>query len=235
MDLRSLTASPLTVHPRSVDLPRHSPALDLPSGEPASVDPDPATLPPSQPITGELVCASDELQLKPDHRKKTDFRRSKYKIKDSKIRRAVLVIMAMRASGHTHQEIADELQYSVKTIASYIRIGYEKGWIEKRDLRHPDDYVDTVIVPKVMRNVEECLDARNQLGLPDRDMTIEAAKGTGVFKVHKSGTDQPIVNQQMALKVQIEMPHGHGQTPGLVPRTGTIGGQPSYRETGDDS
>ena len=144
-------------------------------------------------------------------------------ILDKRLRKWTALIVALRINGKTNPEIAEELGLSLNTIKSYIRRAMDKGYLKAADMSDPDDRLDHVIIPQVLNNVEELLYARDALGLPLRDVTIEAAKGTGVFKNHSVNKATTAPPTMMALKVEVVMPPNSG-TP--VPNSGTMGGSP---------
>jgi hypothetical protein len=154
-------------------------------------------------------------------------RKSKPKpIKDTKLRKVVGLILALRVQGKSRAEIAEELELTENTVKTYLYRAKKKGLIDSNSFDDPNDVLDTVIKPKVVENIEALLAWKNpKTGLPSMDMTIETAKGIGVFQTHqvqKGGTVQNA--NAFALKVQIHMPpNAQGALPDA--RLGTMGGR----------
>ena len=145
-------------------------------------------------------------------------------ILDKRLRKWTALIVALRINGKTNSEIAEELGLSLNTIKSYIRRAMDKGYLKASDMSDPEDWLEHVIVPRVLGNVEELLLARDEkTGLPLENVTLEAAKGTGVFKNHSVNKSAPVAQTMMALKVEVVMPPNSG-TP--VPISGMMGGSP---------
>lgn len=120
--------------------------------------------------------------------------------KDSRIYKTVMSIIAMRAQGIPRSDIADALGITMNTLQTYLGRANAKGWINLASFTNPDDQLEVVIRSKTVRNVNEFLDLRSE------KVTIEAAKGLGMFKQHqvvKSEGQGPTV---LALKVHVEMP-----------------------------
>lgn len=137
--------------------------------------------------------------------------------KDSKVYKTVLAVIAMRAQGVKMKEIGEALGHSEDVLRQYLSRAYKRGWINTREMDAPDDALD-LLKSKVVRNVEEFLDQR------DKDVTVETAKGVGLFKTHQVMKGETTQQVGFALRVQVEMPPmPAGQTPVTI-RPGTIGG-----------
>lgn len=147
-------------------------------------------------------------------------RRRKAGPKDSKIYKVVRMVIAMRAQGIAAREIAEDLGYSTETIRNYVHRAYQRGWINISAFNDIDDKLEFAMKNKVVSNLMGLLNEG------DKDVTIEAAKGLGLFKTHQVAKVESQQNVGVALKVQVEMPPAiHVRnTPQLRP--GTIGGAP---------
>lgn len=94
-------------------------------------------------------------------------------------------------------EIAEKMGLSAKRLYEVITAGKEAGLIEFSD---PMDRIDYEIVPKIVNNLIEFLDAK------DKTVTIEAAKGT-LFKAYQESRGLNEQNQTV-LALKIEVPDG---------------------------
>ena len=118
-------------------------------------------------------------------------------------RTRVLQIVELRARGMDDHEIADTLGLSYKTIRGYLTKAANEGWLR---FENPFDRFEHEIVPKVVDNIAHFIKKR------DKQMTIEAAKGAGIFKSYgsvKSESDTP----QTVLALKIETVQPPGDTP----------------------
>lgn len=138
--------------------------------------------------------------------------------KDSKIYKTVLAVIAMRAQGVKMKEIAETLGHPEDVLRQYVSRANRRGWINMSSFDNPDDQLEYVLKHKVTRNVNEFLESR------DKDVTLEAAKGLGMFKTHQVVKGETTQQIGFALRVQVEMPPTpSGQSPVSI-RPGTIGG-----------
>lgn len=140
--------------------------------------------------------------------------------KDSRVKRTVFAALAMKAQGKTNSEIADACGITKNTLKTYMYRAHVRGWLTVASLEDPDDALEIVLKTKTVRNVDEFLDARN------REVTIEAAKGLGLFKTHQIVKNDNVAPIAFALSVNVEMP-----PPGIAPQTariGSVGGQPYF-------
>ena len=116
-------------------------------------------------------------------------------VKDASPRSKVAEWVLMRAEGTSNAVIAKKLCISLPLLETYIYKGCKEGWLK---LHSPTDRMEHVIVPKIVDNVEHFIDAK------DRTMTIEAAKGMGIFKSHQAikveGQSSPTM---LALKIEM--------------------------------
>ena len=147
--------------------------------------------------------------------------------KDSKIYKTVMATIALRAQGKRGKEIADVLGYSEDTIRTYMKRAVKKGWVNGGTLDDPNDRLEYTIADKVVDNIQEVLGERNEDGHVTggaREMTIEAAKGLGLFKSHQVVKGDQTIGVGLALRVQVELPHHVVQNSAITVRPGTVGG-----------
>lgn len=151
-------------------------------------------------------------------------------ITDKKLRKVVGLILALKVSGKSRREIAEELEISENTVKTYLWRAKKRGYLQADSFDDPNDVIETLIRPRVVENIDALLNWKNpKTGLPSMDMTIETAKGIGVFQQHTiaKGQTGPAMNANV-LKVQIVMPPNmSGQTEA---RTGAMGGRPAVLE-----
>lgn len=140
------------------------------------------------------------------------------KFKNSALRKTVVKILALRTRGLTMEDIGKSLGLSKNTVTSYLYRAGKNGWLE--DLDDPKDGLDFDVMHKVVRNMHDALDSKDE----DRrdSMTKEIAKGT-IFKRYDADAAQQ-APPMTVLAVRIEMPEG---TPRTM-RPGTAVGVPQY-------
>lgn len=97
--------------------------------------------------------------------------------KDTSTRGKVAEFCNLRAAGFNNTEIAAHLHVTRQRLNAMIRQAVKEGWLVFDD---PEARFEHEIAPKVAANVVYWLDAK------DKQMTIEAAKGLGLFKSHQS-------------------------------------------------
>lgn len=150
--------------------------------------------------------------------------------KDSKIRKAVVAAIALKAQGFKWDEIAEQLHLTKQTIQTYVKRANQVGWINLDSFNDPDDQLEHVIKSKVTKNLNAVLTEVNADGeLTNRavDVTLEVAKGTGLLKQHQVVKSDQTSTVGVALKVQVDMPPSlSGAAPTI--RSGSIGGQPAF-------
>lgn len=153
--------------------------------------------------------------------------------KGSKVRKAVLVYLALKAQGFTMSEIAEHLGLSKLTISTYVKKANAAGWINLDSFDDPADKLEYVLKSKAVRNINQVLDevvtdSESGASAPtDRavDVTMKVAHGTGLLKQYQVTKSDSVAQVGVALKVQVEMPP-NASTP--VIQTGSIGGQPAF-------
>jgi len=113
-------------------------------------------------------------------------------------RMRVLRFVQLRAQGLRNTEIAEILGITPHTLNTYICRAAKDGWLKFTD---PMERFAMEIVPKVVDNIEYYIDKK------DKTMTIEAAKGGGIFKNYqaiKMETNAP--QAVLALKIETISP-----------------------------
>jgi hypothetical protein len=98
--------------------------------------------------------------------------------------------------GLDNQEIAVKLDLSYQTVRNLVYKANKAGLIHYDD---PMERFENLIVPKVVDNIDYWI------GQKDKKMTIEAAKGAGIFKSHQAIQVEGIAPQTV-LALKIEMP-----------------------------
>ena len=109
-------------------------------------------------------------------------------------RSRVLQIVELKSRGLNTKEIAETLGLTPHTINSHISKAASEGWLK---FQNPFDRFEHEIIPKVVDNIAYYIKKR------DKTMTIEAAKGGGVFKTYgsiKTESDSP--HTVLALKIE---------------------------------
>lgn len=148
---------------------------------------------------------------------------------DSKVRKTVMHIIAMRLAGIEETEIAKSLGIARSTISHYIYLAGKNGWLTAQDVPDPKDRLEYQLVHKVMDNLEEALDddARHETsGIKVRHaVALKIAEGT-VFKKFDQAVIQPH-QKNTVVAIRIEMPPGEPQQV----REGTLGGVSNYIDT----
>ena len=152
--------------------------------------------------------------------------------KDSRVRKAVVATIALRAQGFTYREAAEHLGLTRSTVHTYMQKARKEGWISDQVFADPSDRLEHVLQSAVVQNLEMVLketraDAELDTALSDRalDITKEVAKGTGLFKQHQVVKGEGGAQVGFALKVDVVMPAA-----GTVPtvRPGSTGGTPYF-------
>lgn len=196
------------------DLQQSSPAVEQTVDREVSL--------PSPELAAPLVSAASPPALTVIEKRKAKARKRRLSLKqpkDSKVRRTVFAALAMKAQGKRNDEIAEACGITKNTLKVYMFRAHQRGWLTIQSLEDPDDALEIVLKSQTVRNLHEFLEKR------DKDVTIESAKGLGLYKTHQvMKTDQPAA-LAFALSVNVEMP-----PPGIaqVPRLGSVGGQPYF-------
>ena len=92
-------------------------------------------------------------------------------------RARVVQWIALRAKGLTNKEIATALGIAPRSLNNAIYRANKAGWLK---YNNPTERFENEIIPKVVDNID------HWINLKDKTMTIEAAKGAGIFKSHQA-------------------------------------------------
>lgn len=129
----------------------------------------------------------------------------------------------MRQAGLGEDEIAGALGLSRSTLKGYVYKAGRNGWL---DLDDPKDRLEYQVLHKVVKRLDEALDAGN-----DRVLNTGMKESTAVALKVGEGTlfkqfdkDPGASMQQTVVAIKIEMPPG---VPTAI-REGTTGGAPAY-------
>lgn len=133
---------------------------------------------------------------------------------DRSFRTRVLQIMALRQKGLSNQQIADRLGLQLSYIKTLVWRAGKEGWLKFED---PAERFENELMPKVVDNIAYWLDQK------DKKMTIEAAKGGGLFKTHQSLKVEGQAPSQV-LAIKIEMPPTGNMA--STPTAGKVVGKP---------
>lgn len=147
--------------------------------------------------------------------------------KDSKVFKAALACLAMRAQGLGYEEISEQLGLAKSTLQQYLKIARRKGYLNIQSFDGAEDKLENVIKDQVANNLHELVNERvdetNVLTARAGEITLEVAKGTGLLKQHQVVKTDGQTNVGFALRVVVET------APGYAPavRPGAIGGTPA--------
>lgn len=137
-------------------------------------------------------------------------------IRDSKLYKCCMAIIALRAQGQTHEQIGEALGLTRNTIQTYLARAHRRNLLKLDDFDLPNDAIDVVLRSKVVRNVDLLLDNH------DKDTTLK------VFELLNPVQKQeaPIQQNQMVLQVRVDLPPQATMLTGspVTIRAGTIGG-----------
>ena len=121
-------------------------------------------------------------------------------MEDNSFQARLAQIAAFKAMGLNLTEIADKLGLAYSTVKNVVSKANKQGLIHYDD---PFERFENMIIPKVVDNIEYWIDQK------DKRMTIEAAKGAGIFKAHQAIKVEGQVPQTV-LALKIEMPEASG-------------------------
>lgn len=121
-------------------------------------------------------------------------------MEDNSFKARLAQIAAFKAMGLNLTEIADKLDLSYSTVKNIVSKGNKQGLIQYDD---PFERFENMLIPKVVDNIEYWLNEK------DKKMTIEAAKGAGIFKAHQAIKVEGQAPQTV-LALKIEMPEASG-------------------------
>ena len=137
---------------------------------------------------------------------------------DSPVRESALKIVAMRAMGMDDDAIGEVLGVKRQTVQNYLCLAGSQGWLD--GLPDPKDRIKYDLMHKVLRNIDETLDADDPVRRGD--YALKVAEGTIFKEFGEQQTQQFSPSTLVAIK--IEYPPGEPQTI----RAETIGGRPAY-------
>lgn len=121
-------------------------------------------------------------------------------MEDNSFKARLAQIAAFKAMGLNLQETADQLGLAYSTVKNIVTKANKQGLIQYDD---PFERFENAIIPKVVDNIEYWIDQK------DKKMTIEAAKGAGIFKAHQAIKVEGQAPQTI-LALKIEMPEAYG-------------------------
>lgn len=136
----------------------------------------------------------------------------------SVVRDKAAQIAAMRIQGHSDAEIAEAVELQPRTLKQYLYLAAKNGWLRFDD---PGDRLNIGLANKIVDNVEYHLNKK------DKVMTIEAARGIGLFKSHqtiKNESETP--NMLLALKIEMPEPKDGSTAVQVAVPAGAIMGAP---------
>lgn len=139
------------------------------------------------------------------------------------------ILQLKMTEGLTHPEVAKRLGISTDAVGRYLYLAGKEGWFTTPDI---EDHLTYVTSHKIVKNVDQQL-AGDDLTPQQQEMTIAAAKGRGLFKVHESGKGEgPQQSLVLGVKIEVVQPGQHAST---VQQTGVRqlsdeSGVPAYQE-----
>lgn len=132
---------------------------------------------------------------------------------DSKMRKRVAKILMYKLQGYKGPAIAKKLGMSEDNVRHYMYIAGKNGWLNASGtaLTDPAEELAFNASHKAVRNINLALDG---VALPPgmQEMTLETAKGLGLFKNHSAIKSEGAAPSNMLI-VQFEMPRGEHPDP----------------------
>ncbi len=114
------------------------------------------------------------------------------------LRGRIVEFIGMRANGMSNVAIAKAMGIHPHTLNTHICKAIKDGWLKFDD---PVSRFENEIVPKVVDNIDFFINQR------DKTMTIEAAKGAGVFKSYQAIRTETTAPQTiLAIKIETISP-----------------------------
>lgn len=98
-------------------------------------------------------------------------------VSETDFRSRIAAIVMFKQQGLTNAEAAEKLGLSPSTVHSYLSKARSQGILQ---LYSPADILEHEVLPKVIENITFFLDKKSE------KMTIETAKGLGLFKSHQA-------------------------------------------------
>lgn len=117
-------------------------------------------------------------------------------VDDRSLEARILQVIALKAQGLKYKQIGEKLGISESRVGQIVWEANKKGLI---DYANPHEYFENRLTPKIVQNIEHWLDQK------DKKMTIEAAKGAGIFKAHQALKVEGQAPQNV-IALKIEMP-----------------------------
>lgn len=117
----------------------------------------------------------------------------------------------LKAKGLSNIEIAGRFGIKPATLNTLICRATREGWFK---LDNPEERLEFEIKPIVVDNVKEFLTTKDN-DAAKLKMTIEAAKGVGLFKSHQAVKVEG-QTQQMVLALKFESPESPSTVEGLI-------------------
>lgn len=153
-----------------------------------------------------------------------------YRPEQGKTRRRVARILFYKLQGKSTDWIAKKLNTTPGTIRHYLYLAGKNGWLRPEtdglELVEPGETLAFSTAHKVVRNIETALDGHD-LSEQQQQMTIEVAKGIGLFKSHQvvKGEQQQTM---VVVGLKLEQPPIQQGIDALPPAS--AGGAPIYLE-----
>ena len=147
---------------------------------------------------------------------------------DSRMRKKVARILVLKLAGRKTSEIAKRLDTTPDTIRHYLYIAGKNGWLtaDGMELADPAEQLVYEASHKIVRNINQALDGTAPLKPQQYDMTVEAAKGIGMFKSHSASKVEGQVSMP-SLEIKFEMPR-NAPIEFVPPTPDSYGGKPAY-------
>lgn len=143
---------------------------------------------------------------------------------NSKMRAKAAQICALKIQGKDNDEISKIVGLAPRSLRQYLWVAGKNGWLTSAD---PQDDVDYRLAHRAVSNLDELLNARDvRTGLPDKDITIQTLRGTGIFRNHDAKPAEGTQGQQNVLQINIQTPTERVS----VIRPGTMQGVPAFIE-----
>lgn len=206
------------------DLRGVKPRVKATGGVPPSA---PATAEPSVPLdnTGLVkILTTPEAPPAPKNPKDEWW----YRPADSKARKYAEKIVVMRAAGHDDREIAKRMKTTEQSVRQYVYLAKKNGWLDAED--EPVDLEAELAMEidrKIVRNIGSSLDGE-MTNWQTHEMTIQAAKGRGIFKNHEK--TEGGAAQMQVVAIQIVMPPVGSEDQRVEIPDDMMGGTPAFVE-----
>ena len=137
-------------------------------------------------------------------------------VEDKSKRGRVARWAVLRSEGKSMKEIAESMNISPGTLATYIHQASQEGWLKIEDLT---DRLEHVLSPKAVDNVEYFLTER------DRTVTLDHLWGMGYYRTHQTVKGDGD-HATSVLAIKIDLPPGTE----IRQAGGRISGTPKTRD-----